>query len=494
MKYLFGTALAAAAIGLSAAATAADAPVYLKAPPAPVWSWTGMYLGWNAGGGWAKTPFYDIYPTEDLASDGNPRLNGAFGGVQAGYRHQFNWVVVGIQGDYDFSGIGSHFNCFSFGNQVCDSKKQWFATLTASLGIALTPQALVYVKGGGAAVRDHFSDLATAPGSSGGVNAFPGVLFEADETRLGYVVGAGFEYAITHNWSAFIEYNYMNFGSHHVEFTGENGGIFPELIKQQLEVVKLGVNYKLDWGVTPVSALGYADSGSGRSSSYPKALTKGEPEGPAYHILAFSGVDFTTRNSADTWLGALIAPTTDLDHFGPRIYVNANGGYYKYLPGRFATAKITGTYEGADLLGGWGLEGNNYSVNLLGGANVENQHESVLDPTNPDRGTRAGFKLHADAWINPTAQTLIYNEGEYSTAFNAYYVASKLGFDVFGKEIFFGPEIAAMGDNRYDQGRVGVHFTQITVGTVHIGVAGGFMHDTSVGNGGYGTLEFDTNF
>jgi outer membrane immunogenic protein len=489
MKHLLGTALAIATIGLSAAASAADMPVYLKAPPAPVWSWTGVYFGGNVGYGWGKTDMFDIDPTPDLADDGNPALHGFLGGIQAGYRQQFNWLVLGIQGDYDWSGVGAAFNCFSFGNQLCTARKQWFSTLTGSLGGLITPQALLYVKGGGAATRDQYTDIATTNQTSGGINSTPGVLFSAVQTRLGWTAGIGFEYALTHNWSWFVEYDYMDFGKQNMTYVSSNSA-FPELISQQVEMVKLGFNYTLDWGL-PASALGYADAPS-RAASLPKALTR-DSDDPIYHVLAFSGVDFTSRNSVDGWVGGLIAPTTGgLDAFGPRVYVYGGGGMYKFP--QQGGPQVTGTYETGDLLGGWGLEGHNYSVNLLGGLNAENQHESVFDPNDPDHGTKVGAKVRADAWINPTAQTLIYEEGEYSTAFNTYYAAAKLGYDPFAKGFFIGPEVVAMGDDRYDEGRVGVHITQMTFGRVQVDIAGGFMHDTSTGSGGYGTLEFNTNF
>ena len=135
------------------------------------------------------------------------------GGIQAGYRYQRDWIVLGIQGDYSWSGVGGNFNCFTFGNQTCDAKTQWFSALTGSFGGLLTPQALLYIKGGGAAVRDQFSDMATSNGPRAGVNSSPGVAFEANQTRLGWIVGGGFEWMFTPNWSAFVEYDYMDFGS-----------------------------------------------------------------------------------------------------------------------------------------------------------------------------------------------------------------------------------------------------------------------------------------
>jgi opacity protein-like surface antigen len=488
-RLFFAAAVIASGV---ASAGAADLPVYYKATPAPAaWDWTGVYFGGHVGYGWGNTKWFDIFPTPDMEVDANRALNGFLGGPQVGYRYQWNRVVFGIQGDYSWSGVGNAFDCFTFGNQVCIARKQWFSTLTGSIGGLITPQELLYIKAGGAAVRDQYSDLATGNGSRAGVPALPGVAFDADQTRLGYVVGAGFEYMITRNWSAFLEYDYMNFGSRVAYFNGEiPNASFPELTKQEAQLVELGFNYKLDWGAA-------ANNPPAASSSpmFLKAPARnGSSDEPLYHVLAFSGLDVTSRNSVDGWVGALYSPTTDLDSFGPRIYILGGGGAYKY-PAFEGGTRISGNYETGDVLGGWGLEGHNYSANFLAGLNVENQTLSQADPDNPVQGTRIGAKVRADGWINPTAQTLIYEEGEYSTAFNTYYTAAKVGYDFLGNSgIFLGPEVAALGNDRFDQARVGVHATQIKFGKVQMDISGGYMHDTSVGNGGYGRVELSTNF
>jgi opacity protein-like surface antigen len=493
---LLGTTLALTLIG-SSSADAADLPVYLKAPPPAAFDWTGVYFGGHVGYGWGGNKFYDIFPAPDGEVDADKRNSGFLGGIQAGYRHQFGRFVVGIQGDYSWSGISSNFNCFTFGNQVCNANAQWFSTLTGSFGGLITPQALLYIKGGGAAIRDQYSDVALSNASRGlngnFVNSAPGVPFEADQTRLGWTVGAGFEYMLTRNWSVFGEYDYMNFGSRSVPFVGEApNAAFPELVKQyDVELVKLGFNYKLDWG-----ALADANDPAPHAAGIFKAPSgaAGSSAEQLYHVLPFTGIDVTSRNSVDGWVGALYAPTTDLDSYGPRIYVLGGSGYYKYNSTQTG-APIKGVYETGDVLGGWGLEGHNYSVNLLAGLNVENHSLSQADPDNPVDGARVGAKVRADGWINPTAQTLIYEEGEYSTVFNSYYTSAKVGYDIFGNTgVFIGPEVTAMGNDRYDQGRVGAHVTQLKFGKIQMDISGGYLHDTTVGNGGYGKVEFNTQF
>ncbi len=73
-----------------------------------------------------------------------------------------------------------------------------------------------------------------------------GTFYSAAQTRTGWTVGAGVEYAFSGPWSAKIEYDYMDFGTKSATFTGGifPGAPFPFGIKQQLSVVELGLNYR----------------------------------------------------------------------------------------------------------------------------------------------------------------------------------------------------------------------------------------------------------
>ena len=63
-----------------------------------------------------------------------------------------------------------------------------------------------------------------------------------------------------------------------------------------------------------------------------------------------------------------------------------------------------------------------------------------------------------------------------------------------GRGIFFGPEVAILGDERFTQWRVGAHVTQMKFGKVELDVSAGYAHDSIVGEGAYGTFELSTNF
>jgi outer membrane immunogenic protein len=234
---------AAALLCSASGAFAAELPV--KAPPVPVAripSWTGFYLGGNVGGGWSEQTFINNFaPFGDLGGvDAAPSPSGWVGGIQGGYNLQINSALLGIEGGFTWSGATSSFSCFPLlAPQTCTADPKWLADLAARAGAIVGP-ALFYVKGGAAWVHDNYSNLAL-PGAP--AIALPGVLFTADETRAGWVVGGGIEYMFLPNWSARLEYDYYGFPDESVRFSGSGGNFFTEEIKQSVQTVTVGINY-----------------------------------------------------------------------------------------------------------------------------------------------------------------------------------------------------------------------------------------------------------
>ena len=108
-------------------------------------------------------------------------------------------------------------------------RSNWTSTLTGQHGMAFD-RWLVYGKGGVAWANDKFSTNRYT---------FPGTV-DVTDTRIGWTVGAGVEYAFAPAWSAKLEYNFMDFGNHAVSFAP---GTSTD-IDQQVHAVKFGVNYK----------------------------------------------------------------------------------------------------------------------------------------------------------------------------------------------------------------------------------------------------------
>jgi outer membrane immunogenic protein len=105
------------------------------------------------------------------------------------------------------------------------------SSVTGRLGYAWD-RLLGYVKGGGAWERDEYD-------YTNGV-----IIGTARETRGGWTVGVGAEYAFTNFVSGFIEYNYYDFGDRNVTFLENTGFTYTAGIKETKNVVKAGLNFR----------------------------------------------------------------------------------------------------------------------------------------------------------------------------------------------------------------------------------------------------------
>jgi outer membrane immunogenic protein len=216
--------------GLQAAA-AADMAVKYKAPPivAPIYNWTGFYIGGNVGGAWNDSRD-DVYPTgcflTSVTCGGGPALNplrsdsvrlngsGFVGGGQAGYNWQRDRWVFGVEGDINYNGV----NDSSFinrpvglpliGNYIHSEtdKLQWFGTFRGRVGVTVTPSFLIYGTGGlafgGVKSASATSFTATADTYAG----------SNSDTRAGWTAGGGGEWMIAPQWSIKAEYLYIDLG------------------------------------------------------------------------------------------------------------------------------------------------------------------------------------------------------------------------------------------------------------------------------------------
>ena len=197
--------LAVAAIGLAASqALAADlqvrkAPAYVPPAPPPV-TWTGCYIGANIGGAFGR--FKVDTPFGDTSRDNS----GFAGGGQVGCDYQFAgsaWVI-GLRDMFD--GTTNHRErTIQFGpleSGEFDLHNRWFDTLTGRIGYAVQPGWLLYFQGG--AVWSRVEADLTFAGTQVGARS---------DTKTGWTIGGGGEWKFAPQWSAFLEGNYMDFGS-----------------------------------------------------------------------------------------------------------------------------------------------------------------------------------------------------------------------------------------------------------------------------------------
>jgi outer membrane immunogenic protein len=272
--------IAAVALSITPAA-AADLGRFPPAsrfyPPTPmlrVYNWTGCYLGVQLGGAWADNKANGQFAFPGGVGFGlsdNVTAAAVIGGGQVGCDLQFarNWVIgaqidgawthlnasKAFAGSQGLDTIGSHLDVA--GNLLINANV--IATATGRIGYAANFDdiaGLFYLKGGAAFVNyDNFGfsgqsalTLCTAPKTCGTAGA--AFDFNAPSSnRWGWTIGLGTEWVVDGNWSIFGEWDYLNFGTQNVTFTDATLGSTQVGIKQQINEVKMGINYRFGAGL-----------------------------------------------------------------------------------------------------------------------------------------------------------------------------------------------------------------------------------------------------
>lgn len=205
MKRLVVGAAVLVAAGWTASAEAADINSGQRAPytvnqPLNGYSWAGPYLGANLGYEWGSV-------------NNNPaKPSGFVGGVQAGYNFQNGPWVFGVEGDIQAAGADDTFAPWKFSNP-------WFGTLRGRAGYAFS-NVLFYGTAGLA-----FGELRAQTFG-----------WTESHTNAGWTIGAGAEVGFAPNWSAKLEYLYIDLSTSQFAITGVSNGY-------SASVVRAGVNY-----------------------------------------------------------------------------------------------------------------------------------------------------------------------------------------------------------------------------------------------------------
>ncbi len=219
---LASTALVAFAAGAQAADLGAPRMPIAAAVVAPVFSWSGFYLGAHAGYGFGNSRFFNgiAFPTS---------VNGPLVGGQIGFNYQINQIVLGAEADLAFAAITGRASNLA----AISHRTSMLGSVRARAGFAVD-RTLFYVTGG--------------LGIQGGSFATNGGAGAERYTRMGWTLGAGVEYAMTQNWTVKAEYSYYNFG------TRTLGPIYTGTLRADVHTVKLGVNYLFSTGPSAVVA------------------------------------------------------------------------------------------------------------------------------------------------------------------------------------------------------------------------------------------------
>ena len=253
MKKLLLAGVALAALAVANPASAADMPV--KAAPAPIWSWQGLYGGLESGAAWGITTFADPFGPSIFGD--KVRTPGYFIGLDVGFNWQFGQWVTGVEVTGDWLTSDGTNTCGAFSgfyvSSNCRSQPFAFGTATGRIGHTFGPMdhTLLYVKGGLAWIH---TDLTSTVNNLFGVFAQPNSTL-VSASAAGWTVGGGIERALSPAWSVKFEYDYMNFPS--LATIGIGPSIFfnpgpPVLafvpqtnssVKENLHIFKVGLNY-----------------------------------------------------------------------------------------------------------------------------------------------------------------------------------------------------------------------------------------------------------
>lgn len=246
-----GTLLAVPAI---APAMAADMP--LKAPPPPPAPlWTGWYIGGNVGGSFGRASETSSFAGTAVAAP-STSLDGVLGGGQIGYNWQTGSWVLGLEADIQAtseqgSGVASEFIPGvgipgTTGTLNYSEKLPWLGTVRARLGVTPTPTWLAYVTGGLAYGEVDTDTTFTFVSNTGATTS---AVNDVSNTRSGWTIGGGVEGWLGRDWTAKLEYLYVDLGSFTNTFV-TLGTFTPTVLSTRVtdNIVRVGLDYHFNSG------------------------------------------------------------------------------------------------------------------------------------------------------------------------------------------------------------------------------------------------------
>jgi outer membrane immunogenic protein len=200
MMRRFVRVLGLGAILVAGGIAAAAAEVVPLPPPFPmpvvqVFSWTGFYIGANAGWGWTNGS--GTFTTPLGADPFTVNNNGFLGGAQTGYNWQMGPAVFGAEADFQGTSASGPLSATAGPSVSVTAKTPWFGTLRGRVGYAMD-RVLIYVTGGAVYGDSTWNGTVSSAGS-----------FSSSTTFWTWTAGLGAEMAFWGCWSAKLEYLYV---------------------------------------------------------------------------------------------------------------------------------------------------------------------------------------------------------------------------------------------------------------------------------------------
>jgi outer membrane immunogenic protein len=238
MKRILLTTVSLGVLGLVSPALAADLPAYTKAPvvAAPVYDWTGFYVGGFGGGGYGNHNLDNALGNAGAANfTVNYSSQGELAGGEVGYNVQSGSYLFGVEGDWFWSNIKGN-DAFALGSNDATNLRSG-ATLRARSGFTVD-RLLMFFTGGWA-----YGDLLhTNTDPVNGVDQFA-------VHRNGLTGGGGIAYAFTDNVIGKVEYRYYDFGAYNrAGGPLTPNGQLPYTVNSTYSTVTVGLDFKFGGG------------------------------------------------------------------------------------------------------------------------------------------------------------------------------------------------------------------------------------------------------
>jgi outer membrane immunogenic protein len=200
-------------------------PRYMPPPRAPAFvpffSWNGFYVGVNAGYGFGRSSWSDA---SGAVSTGSFNTSGGVAGGTLGYNMQWGAAIFGFETDLDWSSMKGSTTVTCVG--TCKTSNNFLGTVRGRIGYAF----------------DRFMPYLTAGMAYGDIRSTMVGVASFNSTNIGWTGGGGLEYAFLNNWSAKLEYLYVDLGK--ATCAAPCVGVFPVETKFNTNLVRAGVNLK----------------------------------------------------------------------------------------------------------------------------------------------------------------------------------------------------------------------------------------------------------
>jgi outer membrane immunogenic protein len=234
MDLLFFRHLALSAVVISSPAIAADLPTMKPVPAAiaaTAYDWSGFYVGGYAGGAFGSARLNDV-PFPTLVNKNS--LAGFAGGGLAGFNYQAGALVLGVEGEFGYDGAQGSENFLNGAGHPRREKfeESYVGRIRGRLGY--TYDRFLLFAAGGASFADGKVSLD---------HEIIGLVKSTDQSRTGFNVGAGVDYAFTQNWIGRVEYIYDNFGKETYVFDPA-AGFDTRRVSLSENTVRAAVEYK----------------------------------------------------------------------------------------------------------------------------------------------------------------------------------------------------------------------------------------------------------